>query len=114
MAEAKRIKVKMTCWKCKKEIDENDAYCRYCGMGQGQHIPFSYTLPGIIICFILLGPFALYFVARTPVMGRSSKIILSIIMLALFCYIAYGAYQKFIAAFQEAQQLLGTGMPLGI
>lgn len=83
-------------------------------MGQGRFLPFSYTLFGIIICFACLGPFAIYFVAKTPIMGRKSKMILSIIMLAVFCYMAYGICHKLTAAFQEAQQLLGTGMPLVI
>ena len=28
----------MICWKCKKDIEEADNYCRYCGAGQGGHI----------------------------------------------------------------------------
>lgn len=73
----------MKCWNCKKEIDSPDHYCRYCGKGQGKYVPYYYNPIGIWIMFLCLGPFAVFFVYRSPVLSKKKKFIISAIMLSL-------------------------------
>lgn len=101
------------CWSCKKAIDPQDAYCRHCGKGQGTRLPFAYTPFGLFTMFLCIGPFAIYFVARSPAMSRRAKIIFSSVMTLLFCYMCYSGFVKFMERMNEIQQIFGTGaMPV--
>lgn len=100
----------MKCWDCKKEIDDNDNYCRHCGMGQGGHTPFSYRLPGVMLWFFFIGPFAIYFAVRSPFLSRNAKIVISVVMTVLFLWFCVGVYNTVSIAFEEAQKLLESGM----
>lgn len=62
-----------TCWYCKRGIDAGDAYCRFCGRGQGPKIPFRYTHGGMIILSLLIGPLALPFILKSPKIGREAR-----------------------------------------
>ena len=88
----------MICWKCKSDIGEFDNYCKYCGAGQGKHIPFYYRHIGIILLFFILGPFNLYFVWYSPALKRPAKIIYTIIFLALTGWFCYKTYLLFLQA----------------
>jgi len=44
------------CWQCGCTIEAKDAYCRFCGKGQGQSVPFRYSHAGIIMFSLLIGP----------------------------------------------------------
>ena len=82
----------MICWKCKSDIGEFDNYCKYCGAGQGKHIPLYYNHIGIILLFFILGPFNLYFVWRSPSLKIVAKIIYTLIFLSLTAWLSYKAY----------------------
>ena len=62
------------CWHCKNSIETKDAYCRYCGKGQGQHVPFRYTHVGIILLSLLLGPLTLPFIWKSPKISKTSRV----------------------------------------
>ncbi|MBO4707656.1 MAG: hypothetical protein J5594_03765 [Elusimicrobiaceae bacterium] len=94
----------MICWKCKSDIGEFDNYCKYCGAGQGSHIPFYYRHIGIILLFFILGPFNLYFVWRSPSLKIVAKTIYTIIFLALTGWFCYKTYLLFL----QAQSMLGS------
>lgn len=101
------------CWACGKTIDAHDAYCRHCGKGQGSRLPFAYTPFGLFIMFMCIGPFAIYFTARSPAMSRRTKIIFSTVMTVLFCWMCYSGFVRFMERMNEIQQILGTGaMPV--
>lgn len=88
----------MICWKCKSDIGEFDKYCKYCGAGQGQHIPLYYKHIGIILLFFLIGPFNLYFVWFSPALKRTAKIIYTIIFILLTVWFCYKTYLLFLQA----------------
>ena len=94
----------MICWKCKSDIGEFDNYCKYCGAGQGSHIPFYYKHIGIILLFFLLGPFNLYFVWRSPALKKTVKIIYTFIFLALTVWFCYKTYLLFL----QAKEMFGS------
>lgn len=79
----------MICWKCKEDIGEFDNYCRYCGAGQGKHISFYYKPWGVWLLYLFLGPFALYFVLRSPVIGKAAKWVNTVLMIGFFCWFCY-------------------------
>ena len=86
----------MICWKCKSDIGEFDNYCKYCGAGQGKHIPIYYKHVGIILLFFLIGPFNLIFVWRSPSLKYTAKIIYTVIFLALTVWASYKTYLLFL------------------
>ena len=82
----------MICWKCKSDIGEFDNYCKYCGAGQGEHIPLYYRHIGVILLFFIIGPFNLIFVWRSPALKKTAKIIYTLIFLALTAWVCYRSY----------------------
>jgi len=103
----------MTCWKCKKDIGDFDNYCKYCGAGQGKHIPLYYRHIGIILLFFLIGPFNLYFVWFSPSLKKTAKWIYTIIFLLLTVWISYKTYLLFLQM-SEMVNFLMPAMQFGI
>ena len=63
------------CWSCGAGIGGGDNYCKKCGKGQGNHVPWQYKHWGVIAITLLgLGPFSLIYVWRSPVISRNAKI----------------------------------------
>lgn len=86
----------MICWRCKSDIGEFDNYCKYCGAGQGAHLPFYYKNFGIIILFLCIGPFALWFVWKSPALTKTTRWVYTIIMLGLTYFASYKFYQTIV------------------
>jgi len=87
----------MICYRCKKEIDNNDNYCRFCGAGQGSYISWYYHIWGVWILLFVIGPFCLWFLYKSPTISKKAKIINTILILlvsALFCYKFYIAVKS--------------------
>lgn len=99
----------MICWKCKSDIGEFDSYCKYCGAGQGKHIPIYYRHIGIILLFFILGPFNLYFVWFSPALKRPAKIIYTFIFLVLTAWFCYKTYLLIL----QAKDMFST-IPTGL
>lgn len=83
------------CWKCHKPIDDMDHYCRYCGVGQGNYIPWKYKPWGIALIAVAAGPLALPALWRTPQLTRQTKIFSTLIILAIFIYMIEGSIKIF-------------------
>jgi hypothetical protein len=82
-----------SCWKCKRQIEAADNYCRYCGKGQGKNIPFYYKHWGVWLLFFIIGPFNLWFLWRSPVIKTAWKFVYAIIFLLLSCWGIYVFYK---------------------
>lgn len=66
--------VKPACWACGAPVDAQDSYCRRCGRGQGEHLPWYYKPWGIIAATIFgLGPFSIFLVWRSPRLSPGAK-----------------------------------------
>lgn len=81
------------CWACGAEIDAADNFCRKCGKGQGRHISWYYTYWGLIILILLLGPFSLFWVWKSPVLSIGAKWFYTAVVLILMGYVIFIAYQ---------------------
>jgi hypothetical protein len=97
------------CRHCGKSIDAKDAFCRFCGKGQKQTIPFRYTHAGIIIFTLILGPIALPFIWKAPKMDTKIKaiyiavnLVLTIIMLSSI----FGIYNSINKQMQETLKMI--------
>ena len=93
------------CWKCGKTINTADSFCRYCGIGQGKHVPFCYTHFGVWLLFIFILPFALIFVWRSPVIKKPVKWVYTFLMLALTCWFCYSFYMAVHKVFAEYESV---------
>ena len=76
------------CWACGAVIDAPDNYCRACGKGQGDRLPWQYKHWGIIVITLLgLGPFSLFYVWRSPAISRQAKIAYTAAILLLTWFV---------------------------
>jgi hypothetical protein len=92
------------CWGCGNNIDAADAYCRFCGRGQGSRVPWQYKHWGVIVITLLgLGPFSLFYLWRSPVISRGAKLAYSAAILLATWYVVDRLY----ALWTFTQQMLG-------
>lgn len=89
--------VKPDCWGCKKSIFPEDRYCKFCGRGQGKYAAWYYHHLGVILLTLFaLGPFAIYFVLRSPIIGRRVKWVYAILIILMTVYIAKFVYHIYL------------------
>ncbi len=87
-----------TCWSCKKGIEAQDCYCRFCGKGQGRFVKWYYKHWGIILLTLFaLGPFSLPLVWRSPVISGTAKKVYTLAILLLTVYIAQKTYSLYMS-----------------
>lgn len=82
------------CWACARVLDPFDRYCRHCGKGQGDYIPWYYSRWGIAVASLLgLGPFGVFLVWRSPRLPKEEKAVWTLALLALTAYVCWRLYQ---------------------
>jgi hypothetical protein len=105
------------CWHCSGTIGAGDAYCRYCGKGQGQSVPFRYTHAGMIVMSLLIGPLALPFIWKSPEIGRNFRIAYIIINLLITFFmlsLVFGIYSSVNRQVQDTMKIIQqTGLGSG-
>ena len=95
------------CWACGEAVAEGDNYCRSCGKGLGDHIPWQYRHWGIIALTLAgLGPFSLLFVWRSPFLSKESKIFYTAAITAGTAFVV----RSFYKVWQYYETLLGGGL----
>ena len=97
------------CWHCSGSIEAKDAYCRYCGKGQGQSVPFRYTHAGMIVFSLLVGPLTLPFIWKSPKIGKKGKIgyIMMNLLITLFMLsLVFGIYSSINRQVQETIKII--------
>jgi hypothetical protein len=85
------------CWHCNRSIEAEDAFCRFCGKRQGQTVPFRYTHAGIIILTLLVGPLALPFIWKSPIINKRVRVgycVLNLLITVLIFWSAFGIYNR--------------------
>jgi hypothetical protein len=81
------------CWSCSTGIDAQDNYCRRCGSGQGEHLPWYYKTWGLIFLALFgLGPFVLPMVWRSPALDRGRKLIVSVAVCGFTVWVCWRMY----------------------
>ena len=104
----------VACWHCSATIEAKDAYCRYCGKGQGQAVPFRYTHCGIIVFTLLLGPLAIPFIVKSPKIGtkfRVGYLVLNLLITFFMLKMVFGAYGSINRQVNETMKILNqTGI----
>ena len=67
------------CRSCRRAIDSDDPFCRYCGNRQSPAGGWLYRpVTLIILGFLVLGPLAIPLVLLSPYLGRKGKTILTV------------------------------------
>ena len=77
------------CWKCRKEIDTEDIYCKYCGKKQDETAKFFYTVFGVLILFLAVGPFCLFNLWKSPIIKKDVKKIVTIIITLISAFFIF-------------------------
>jgi hypothetical protein len=99
----------ITCWHCNGSIEANDAYCRFCGKGQGRSVPFWYTHCGIIVLTLLLGPLAMPFIWKSPKIGKKSRvgyILLNLLITFFMLSLVFSTYSTINRQVQETMKII--------
>ncbi len=73
MAAEDNISEKAACWACGASVPRDDNYCGKCGQGLGRFVHWYYKHTGAVLMSLAAGPFALYFIWRSPVLPRAAK-----------------------------------------
>jgi hypothetical protein len=73
MGTENNISEKAVCWACGAGIPQEDNYCGKCGQGRGRFVHWYYRHAGAVFLSLAAGPFALYFIWRSPVLSRGAK-----------------------------------------
>ena len=105
-----------TCWACGGKIAAEDNYCRFCGKGQGKHIPWYYKHWGIIVLTVCIGPFSLIFVWKSPLLSRQAKWVYTALILAATWYVGVKIYNWWLALnalLSPMMNLMSPGGALG-
>ena len=92
-----------TCPHCHLTADPSDNFCRHCGRSLQPRYGFFYSHSGIILLAFLLGPLALPIVWMSKRISLVSKLIYSLLLVAMgICLIKMflGIYQLVFAATQ--------------
>jgi hypothetical protein len=97
------------CWHCGKNIETVDAYCRHCGKGQGNAVPFRYSHGGIILLTLLLGPVALPFILKSPRIGariRTVYVALNVTITLLMIGSIFSIYNYINTQVRETMKII--------
>lgn len=93
------------CPRCRVQIRETDHYCYNCGKSLKRGYGFLYTHTGIILMTLVLGPFALPCVWLSRRISLLSKIIYTLVMIALGYYLVAVCIQMYYSL-QDAMKNL--------
>jgi len=105
-ADPSKIPLPKPCWACGRVIDPQDHYCRHCGKGQADYVPWYYSHWGVCLLILGLGPFALYFVWRSPRMSQQAKYTYTAVIMIItwwlisVMYKIWAFYQTFMGSVQ--------------
>ena len=103
------------CWACAGIISPADNYCRFCGKGQGKHVPWYYKHWGIIVVTLFaMGPFSLVFVWRSPLLSRREKWVYTVVIVVLTWYIGLKVYSFWRMLSGTLNSIVDPGSMLGI
>ncbi len=88
MGTEDNISEKTACWACGAGIPQEDNYCGKCGQGRGRFVHWHYRHVGAIFLSLAAGPFALYFIWRSPVISPAAKYAYTVAVLVATWYAA--------------------------
>ena len=96
------------CMACGLGCDATDNYCRRCGHNLKPGLGFFNSHTGIILVSLLAGPFALPLVWTSKRIGRTAKIIYTVLLLLAGYYLIV-ACLKMYAFTQQAMESMMLG-----
>lgn len=103
--EIKEISVKKECIKCRNKIDIEDLYCKYCGKIQSRE-QFIYSLAGVILSFLLIGPFCLIWLWKSGKISRGMKIFMTVAVLIMTLLISSGIVKMVNQILEQYRDLM--------
>lgn len=106
--EDKKV-LKKPCIKCKKKIDVEDMYCKYCGSNQSRE-QFRYSLAGVILSFLLIGPLCLIQLWKSGKISRGMKIFMTFAVIVMTLLIIAGIIKMVTQTLEQYRELMNLTM----
>jgi ribosomal protein L40E len=88
MGAEENISENPVCWACGAAMPPENNYCGKCGQGRGRFVHWYYKHTGAVFLTLTIGPFALYFIWRSPVLSRGAKCAYTAIISIVTWYVA--------------------------
>jgi uncharacterized membrane protein YvbJ len=96
------------CVNCKKEIEVENIYCRYCGATQEKKKHFNYSIAGVMLSFIIIGPLCLIPLWMSKYISKNVKILMSVLIVILSIVIIFSIMEmidKIMGQYQEIMRI---------
>ncbi len=99
--------LKKACRKCLRLVGEGDNYCPHCGARLGGGDGWYYRPFWILVLSLaVLGPFGLFFVWKSPHMGRTAKWVMAAVILVYSVAILYSTYELVVYDIRKIRELM--------
>ena len=99
-----------TCTACKKDMADDANFCAHCGTmasGEKPKERWYYSLPSLLVSFMVVGPFMLPLLWAKPGLTAKTKIICTIIILIL-SYFIFIVFMKSINSIISSYKFAAT------
>ena len=100
----------ISCPRCRRPIDETDAYCRHCGRALRPRMGFWYDHGGILLLTLIVGPFSLITVWLSRKLSPAAKWGWTGAIVLFSAYFMYTLYRFFLLIEDTLSYALPSGL----
>ena len=98
----------LACSACTQQLDPTDSFCRHCGRRRGAKTRLYHQRWFVLVSlFLVVGPFALPLLWRSPRFSRSQKIVITGLQLVFVWLLLSGIVRAYTMYLEHISKLFG-------